>query len=93
VKPKGGEWEANDPARSKGVVIGAAQWPPQPITDHGKPKPEDDPANYEGGKRVRGPSDKEVEEARKKQRENSPFSNPNREGGTQAGGGGEGSSA
>ena len=30
----------------KGVLPGLAQWPPKPITEHGQPKPEDDPANF-----------------------------------------------
>ena len=30
----------------KGIVPGLAQWPPKPITEHGQPKPEDDPANF-----------------------------------------------
>lgn len=29
----------------KGVLPGLNMWPPQPITEHGRPKPEDDPAN------------------------------------------------
>lgn len=32
-----------------GTAAGARQWPPKPITEHGQPKPEDDPANYEDG--------------------------------------------
>ena len=32
-----------------GAAAGARQWPPKPFTEHGQPKPEDDPANYEGG--------------------------------------------
>ena len=31
-----------------GVLPGIASWPPKPITEHGQPKPEDDPANFEG---------------------------------------------
>ena len=31
---------------TKGVVPGLAQWPPKPITEHGQPKPEDDPKNF-----------------------------------------------
>ena len=30
----------------KGVVPGLNQWPPKPITEHGQPKPEDDPKNF-----------------------------------------------
>ena len=30
----------------KGIIPGLAQWPPKPITEHGQPKPEDDPANF-----------------------------------------------
>lgn len=30
----------------KGVLPGLAQWPPKPITEHGQPKPEDDPQNF-----------------------------------------------
>lgn len=36
-------------AKRIGVAAGARQWPPKPITEHGQPKPEDDPANFEGG--------------------------------------------
>jgi hypothetical protein len=28
-----------------GVLPGFKNWPPQPITEHGRPKPEDDPVN------------------------------------------------
>ena len=35
---------------------------------HGAPRPEDDPANFEGGKRVRGPSEEEVNKAREERR-------------------------
>lgn len=84
----------------KGVVPGLAQWPPKPITEHGAPKPEDDPANFaaeagdvQGYKRVDGPSEDELKKKHEEGRKNSPFSNPSREGGTQAGGGGEGSGA
>ena len=31
-----------------GVLPGIASWPPKPITEHGQPKPEDDPANFAG---------------------------------------------
>ena len=31
---------------TKGVVPGLNQWPPKPITEHGQPKPEDDPKNF-----------------------------------------------
>ncbi|CAL8470764.1 g10306 [Coccomyxa elongata] len=84
----------------EGVLPGLKNWPPKPITEHGQPKPEDDPINQapepgqvQGYRRVDGPSDEEVAEKKKKMREESPWSNPNREGGTQAGGGGEGSAA
>ena len=30
----------------KGIIPGLAQWPPKPITEHGQPKPEDDPQNF-----------------------------------------------
>jgi len=80
-----------------GVLPGIPSWPPKPITEHGQPKPEDDPANFEGDditnlKRVAGPSDEEVEAKKEEGRKNSPFST-GREGGTQAGGGGEGSAS
>lgn len=29
----------------EGVLPGIKNWPPQPITEHGRPKPEDDPVN------------------------------------------------
>ena len=35
---------------------------------HGAPRPEDDPANFEGGKRVRGPSESEVKKAQEERR-------------------------
>ena len=35
--------------KGEGVVRGLRNWPPKPITEHGAPKPEDDPANYENG--------------------------------------------
>ena len=35
---------------------------------HGAPRPEDDPANFEGGKRVRGPSEDEVKKAQEERR-------------------------
>ena len=39
-----------------------------PACSHGAPRPEDDPANFEGGKRVRGPSEEEVNKAREERR-------------------------
>ncbi len=39
-QPRGGMSEDR-----KGVLPGLNMWPPQPITEHGRPKPEDDPAN------------------------------------------------
>ena len=29
------------------MTLLALQWPPKPITEHGEPKPEDDPKNYD----------------------------------------------
>ena len=42
-------------------------WGP-PACSHGAPRPEDDPANFEGGKRVRGPSEAEVKKAQEERR-------------------------
>ena len=39
-----------------------------PACSHGAPRPEDDPANFEGGKRVRGPSESEVKKAQEERR-------------------------
>lgn len=39
-QPKGGMSE-----NRAGVLPGLNMWPPKPITEHGQPKPEDDPAN------------------------------------------------
>jgi len=72
----------------------AARWPPQPITEHGEPREEDDPKNWEGigvDRKYVGKGDPEA--VQKKLRENSPFSKGDREAGTQVGGGGEGSAA
>eukprot|EP00884_Botryococcus_braunii_P018943 jgi/Botrbrau1/5732/Bobra.0134s0008.1 len=97
-KPVNAEEKAQTPSDvaddNLGTVLpGLRNWPPKPFTEHGEPNPEDDPANYSGQARVKGPSEEEVTEKRNKLREESPFSNPDREGGTQQGGGGEGSSA
>eukprot|EP00891_Asterochloris_glomerata_P007083 jgi/Astpho2/7083/Aster-01915 len=85
-------WDTAETKGRQGVAAAARQWPPKPITDHGAPRPEDDPANFEGGKRVRGPSESEVKKAQEERRKKSPYTSK-REGGTQAGGGGEGSGA
>ncbi|KAK9845488.1 hypothetical protein WJX81_007750 [Elliptochloris bilobata] len=84
---------ADTEGKRKGVLPGLASWPPKPFTSHGVPKPEDDPLNYDGEKRVRGPPDSEIQARRSEQAKNSPWSNPSRSGGTQAGGGGEGSAS
>ena len=36
-----------DPGES-GILAGALQWPPKPITESGQPDPEDDPTKPEG---------------------------------------------
>ncbi|KAL3131457.1 hypothetical protein ABBQ38_007765 [Trebouxia sp. C0009 RCD-2024] len=88
-------WENAQNDDKKGTAAGARQWPPKPITEHGQPKPEDDPANYEDGKRVRGPPEEEIQKRRAEGRKNSPFLEEGGKpgGGTQQGGGGEGSGA
>ncbi len=47
-------------------------------TRAGEPKPEDDPLNYDGEKRVRGPSDSDIQARRTEQAKDSPWSNPER---------------
>ncbi|DBA98861.1 TPA: hypothetical protein ACH3X1_014620 [Trebouxia sp. C0004] len=89
-------WENAESDGKKGVAAGARQWPPKPITESGQPKPEDDPANFEGGKRVRGPPEEEIQKKRAEARKDSPFTaegKKSHQGGTQQGGGGEGSGA
>jgi hypothetical protein len=44
----------------------------------GEPKPEDDPLNFDGEERVKGPSDSDVQARRSEQAKDSPFSNPDR---------------
>jgi len=44
----------------------------------GEPKPEDDPLNFDGEERVKGPSDSDVQARRSEQAKNSAFSNPDR---------------
>ena len=51
-KPSGTSLLALSPTiavHDAGTAAGARQWPPKPITEHGQPKPEDDPANFEDG--------------------------------------------
>lgn len=49
----------------------------RPHTRAGEPNPEDDPLNY-GEKRVRGPSDSDIQARRTEQAKDSPWSNPER---------------
>ncbi len=34
--------------KTEGVLPFLRDWPPKPFTEHGEPKPEDDPKNFDG---------------------------------------------